>query len=219
MGIGSKLMEKFKGYLKSLDLTCIVAYADNQAVRFFEKIGFQTLTRQQRFSFKNHIELYNRATLMGLVLNENEPNPFYPNSADKKEFRTPCSHALPKMSPQVRNYKLNSIGLGLTSSIENSPKSGSEYSPVSSFNLDKVDKPKQVPGKPISVMPPIQNVDLKTLLTSRDRNIAKEAVVSQAMKPARLFNAAPKKASKPRLPVKKQSDSSDARSDWSYNQM
>ena len=61
----NKLVETVKANEK-IRVTKIVTFADNLAINFFKKQQFKKMSQMQKFSFKDKIEVYQRATQMQL---------------------------------------------------------------------------------------------------------------------------------------------------------
>lgn len=64
-GLGTALMNKLVETVKAnekIRVTKIVTFADNLAINFFKKQQFKKMSQMQKFSFKDKIEVYQRAT-------------------------------------------------------------------------------------------------------------------------------------------------------------
>lgn len=82
-GYGTRLMNKLKSHLQKLSIRFMLTYADNNAIGYFKKQGFSTVTRMPKHLWYGYIKDYDSGTLMSCQLN---PEIDYENiSSDLKQ--------------------------------------------------------------------------------------------------------------------------------------
>ena len=89
-GHGTKLMNKLKAHLQKLQIQHMLTYADNNAVGYFKKQGFSTISRMPKEQWCGYIKSYDSGTLMDCYINpyidyEELPNMLTKQKADLME--------------------------------------------------------------------------------------------------------------------------------------
>mmetsp|Transcript_21671 Transcript_21671/g.42567 ORF Transcript_21671/g.42567 Transcript_21671/m.42567 type:complete len:747 (+) Transcript_21671:129-2369(+) len=69
-GVGTKLMNHLKQWVKSVQLTHFLTYADNFAIGYFRKQGFTKIITMPRERWRGYIKDYDGGTLMECSVNE-----------------------------------------------------------------------------------------------------------------------------------------------------
>eukprot|EP00826_Nyctotherus_ovalis_P065034 TRINITY_DN9550_c0_g1_i10.p1 TRINITY_DN9550_c0_g1~~TRINITY_DN9550_c0_g1_i10.p1 ORF type:complete len:371 (+),score=108.58 TRINITY_DN9550_c0_g1_i10:213-1325(+) len=91
-GYGTRLMNKLKSHLQKQSIRFMLTYADNNAIGYFKKQGFSTVTRMPKHLWYGYIKDYDSGTLMDCQLN---PEIDYENiSSDLKRQKAALLNAV-----------------------------------------------------------------------------------------------------------------------------